>query len=247
MEGGVCSVVYRIAICDDEEDFIRLLAAQVSELLDEKGVEYDIAAFHSGESLLKHLTENSAGFDLFFLDVFMKEINGVDTAKAIRLTDDSSAIIFTTSSEQYVFSGYEVQALQYLVKPINPQALSAALTVDLKKRYENRYFVFKSRGATQKVPYDEIEYFESTLKSVKLVARQGTYEIYDQISGIESSLPKFSFCRCHRGFIINFRQVAKMTALSITTVSGTLIPIGKTYACSTSRAFLNYIGGNDNA
>ena len=80
VEGGVYSVVYRIAICDDEEDFIRLLAAQVSELLDEKGVEYDIVTFHSGELLLKHLTENSAGFDLFFLDVFMKEINGVDTA-----------------------------------------------------------------------------------------------------------------------------------------------------------------------
>ena len=89
-----------------------------------------------------------------------------------------------------MFFGYEVQALQYLVKPINPQALSAALTVDLKKRYENRYFIFKSRGAIQKVPYDEIEYFESTLKSVKLVARQGTYEIYDRISDLEQQPPK---------------------------------------------------------
>ncbi|KJS16960.1 MAG: hypothetical protein VR69_07260 [Peptococcaceae bacterium BRH_c4b] len=51
-------------------------------------------------------------------------------------------IIFTTASGQYVYTGYEVQALQYLLKPINRQALAAALLVDLKKRFENRYSVF---------------------------------------------------------------------------------------------------------
>ncbi|MHB1042487.1 MAG: LytR/AlgR family response regulator transcription factor [Eubacteriales bacterium] len=241
----MCNIVYRIAVCDDDESFVRLLTEQVSEILNARGVDYDIAAFPSGEALLNHINEKPAAFDLFLLDIFMKEINGVDTAKAIRCVNDSAAIIFTTSSEQYVFSGYEVQALQYLLKPIDRQALSAALTVDLKRRYENRYFVFKAGGGTQKVPYDEIEYLESTLKSIKLVAKQRTYEIYDQISNIEGILPKLSFCRCHRGFIINFRQVAKMTAQSITTVCGTLIPIGKTYSGSTNRAFLNYIGGSD--
>ena len=243
----MCNIVYRIAICDDEENFVRLLTDQVSEILKVRGIDFDIAAFSSGEALLSHIDEKSAAFDLFLLDIFMKEINGVDTAKAIRLVSDSAAIIFTTASEQYVFSGYEVQALQYLLKPINPQALSAALTVDLKRRYENRYFIFKTGGGTQKVPYDEIEYLESTLKSVRLVAKQGTYEIYDQISNIEGILPKLSFCRCHRGFIVNFRQVAKMTAQSITTLQGTLIPIGKTYSSSTNRAFLNYIGGSGEA
>lgn len=211
------------------------------------GVDFDIADFPSGEALLSHISEKSVCFDMFFLDIFMKEINGVDTAKVIRLTNDSAAIIFTTASEQYVFSGYEVQALQYLLKPINRQALSAALMVDLKRRYENRYFVFKSGGMTQKAPYDDMEYLESTLKSVKLVTKQGVYEIYDQISNIESSLPKLSFCRCHRGFIVNFKQVSKMNAQSLTTVRGTVIPIGKTYAKAVNRAFLNYIGSSDEA
>lgn len=243
-EREVSNILYRIAICDDDESFVRLLTDQVSELLSVRGVEFDIAAFPSGEALLNHIKEKSATFDLFLLDIYMKEINGVDTAKTIRLMSDAAAIIFTTSSEQHVFSGYEVQALQYLLKPVSLQALTAALTVDLKKRYENRYFVFKAGGGTQKVPYDEIEYLESTMKSVKLVAKQGVYEMYDQISNLENILPKLNFCRCHRGFIINFRQVAKMTAQSITTVRGMFIPIGKTYSDSTSRAFLNYIGGS---
>jgi Response regulator of the LytR/AlgR family len=243
----MCNIVYRIAICDDEEDFICLLGEQVSGVLNEKGVDFEITAFSSGEALLRYINEKSAAFDLFLLDIYMKEINGIDTAKAIRLTNNSSAIIFTTASEQHILSGYEVQALQYLLKPINRKALSAALTVDLKRRYENRYFVFRSGGMTQKVPYEDIEYLESTLKTVKLVSRQGTFIIYDQISNIERVLPKLCFCRCHRGFIINLRQVSKLNVQSIVTVCGTSVPIGKTYAAATNRALLNYISGGDEA
>lgn len=192
--------------------------------------------------LLNCIKEGKDSFDLFLLDIFMKEVNGIDVAKSIRLTNDSAGIIFITSSEQYVFSGYEVQALQYLLKPINSKALSSAIMFDLKRRYENKYFVFKTRGIAQKVPFDDIEYMESTLKSTKMVTKQGVYEIYEKISNIEEILPKLNFCRCHRGFIINFRQVSKISAQSIITISGTLIPIGKTYAKVTNSAFLNYIG-----
>lgn len=172
----------------------------------------------------------------------MKEINGIDTAKAIRRTNDSTAIIFTTASEQYVLSGYEVQALQYLLKPIDKRALSVALMIDLKRRFENWYFVFKSNGMTYKVHYDEIEYFESVAKLVRLITKGKVYEIYARISDIEESLPKTNFCRCHRGFIVNWKEVAKMNAQFITTISGHVVPIGKTYAKDTNRAFLNYIG-----
>jgi DNA-binding LytR/AlgR family response regulator len=237
-------IIYKVAICDDEEGFVVAFQNQVTEILKNNGIAFDITAFPSGEALLSHLNEKSADFDIFFLDIFMKEINGIATAKAIRSSNDSAAIIFTTASEQYVYSGYEVQALQYLLKPINNQTLSAALKVDLKRRFENRCFVFKSGGMTQKVPYDEIEYFESSLKSVKLVAKQGIYEIYTKISDIEEGLPKLIFCRCHRGFIINLKQVSKINAQSLTIVHGIVVPIGKTYAKATSRAFLNYIGGD---
>lgn len=242
-EKGVCEITYRVAICDDDGESVRTLTEQVSEILKSKGVCFEISAFSSGEELLAYIDGEAASFHLYLLDIFMKEINGVDTARAIRRTSESAAIIFTTASERYVFSGYEVQALQYLMKPVSLQALSAALTVDLKRLYENRYFVFKTGGMTQKVLYDDVEYLESTLKSVKLVAKQGAYEIYDQISSVENVLPRVSFCRCHRGFIINFRQVSKMNARFITTVSGNEIPIGKTYAAAVSSAFLNFIGG----
>jgi DNA-binding LytR/AlgR family response regulator len=243
----VVNILYKIAICDDDKDFVRLLREQVSDVLNHAGVDFNISAFFSGEELLHHIDEKSAEFDLYLLDIYMKEINGMDAAKAIRRKSRDAAIIFTTSSEQHVLSGYEVQALQYLMKPIDPLKLSAAMTTDMKRRFENRNYVFKTGGMTQKVAYEEIEYFESALKSVRLKTNNGVYEIYTKISDVESSLPALSFCRCHRGFIVNFKHVLKMNAQSLITTSGAEIPIGKTYAASTNRAFLNYIGGNDNA
>lgn len=238
-------MAYRVAICDDEGDFVALLREQVAEVLSDSGVEFQIGVFASGEALLTHISETAATFDLFLLDIFMKEVSGIDTAKAIRRTNDSAAIIFTTASDRYVFSGYEVQALQYLLKPIDRQALSTALLVDLKRRFENWCFVFRSEGMTQRVPYDDIEYLESALKSIKLVTRHETHRVYGKISDVERTLPGMYFCRCHRGFIVNLKQVSKMNAQSLTTLSGTVIPIGKTYAKATSHAFLNYIGGTE--
>ncbi len=236
-------MLYKIAICDDDQDFVQKLHIQVSQMLKSRGITYEIDVFSSGEALLDALSKPETVYDLYFLDIYMNELNGIDTAKAIRSDKDSAAIIFTTSSERHVFSGYEVQALQYLLKPVNEQALATALTIDLKRRYKNRYLVFKSAGMTQKVPYEEIEYIESMLKSVRLVTVNGSYESGGLISGMESMLPKLSFFRCHRGFIVNFRHVSRLNAQSIITTSGTHIPIGKTYAHATNRAFLNYIGG----
>ncbi len=62
-------MLYKIAICDDEEDFVAVLQDQVSEILQSSGVAFDIAAFPSGEALLNHISEKSADFDLIFLDI----------------------------------------------------------------------------------------------------------------------------------------------------------------------------------
>ncbi len=235
-------MTYKIAICDDEEEFVASLREQVTKILQNSGISFDIESFSSGEELLSYIRKNSVEFDLIFMDIFMKEINGIDAAKDIRLTNDSTAIIFTTSSSQHILAGYEVQALQYLLKPIDGQALEVALDIDLKRRFQNQYFVFKSGGMTVKVPFEEIEYIESMIKSVKLVTKQSNYVIRTGITEIEHRLPQKWFCRSHRGFIINLQHISKMSTQNLTTISGTELPIGKTYARNLKRAFLDYIG-----
>lgn len=239
----MCAILYKIAICDDDEDFARRLEKEVVHILQERNIAFAIHLFSSGEMLVEDLNKNNEGYDVYFLDIYMKEMNGLDTARAIRRTSHNAAIIMTTSSEKHVFFGYEVQALQYLIKPIDIKTLTSALTVDLKRRYENRFLVFKSAGIIKKVPYDEIQYFESMVKTVRIVSTNGTLEFLGLISDLENTLPKLSFFRCHRGFIINFKYISQISANTIVTSNGAHIPIGKTYARAVSRAFLDFISG----
>ena len=237
--------MYEIAICDDDQEAIFSLEHQIAAILSDLGIQYHIVTFSSGEDLLQYMNENSTDFAMIFLDIVMKEKNGIDTAKAIRRINDKTGIIFTTFSDQYVFTGYEVHALQYLLKPINPTMLAEALSFDMKRRLVNQYFVFRSSAVTHKVPYDDIEYFESALKLVKVVTKQGDYHFYAQLSNIETSLPKPFYCRCHRAFIVNLKKVAAINSYSITTASGHTIPIGKLYAKPVSQAFLRYMADNE--
>lgn len=238
---------YNIAICDDDQAFVFSLREQICRILENSDTDYNITEFFSAETLLQYVQANTDYIDLIFLDIFMQSINGVDAARIIRQNNDAVAIIFISSSDQHVFSGYEVQALQYLLKPVNFESLSKALLHDLKKRFAGHSLVFKASGMTCQVPFENIEYIESMLKSVKLVEKNGVHEIYIKISDLENSLPRESFCRCHRSFIVNFKHVAGMNAQSLTIVSGASIPIGKTYTKTVNRAFLNYIGGNAEA
>lgn len=234
--------MYRVAICDDDQNAIHVLAEHITVILQNLSIEHEIISFVAGEDLLYHMDNAAAPFDIAFLDIITERLNGIETAKAIRRMSDTTAIIFTTVSDQFVLSGYAVQALQYLLKPVDPSLLAAALMYDVKKRLGDQYFVFKVNAVTQRVRYDDIVYLESMLKMLKLVSTQGTHNFYALLSDVENNLPA-SFFRCHRGFIVNFRQVAAINSQSITTFTGHVVPIGRTYAKETNRAFLRYMAG----
>ena len=235
--------MYSIAICDDDQTAATVLADQVTAILRLHQIEHEIITFAAGEDLLYHMGNAAVAFDMAFLDIITERLNGIETAKAIRRTNDTTAIIFTTVSDQFVLSGYAVQALQYLLKPVDPSLLAAALMYDVKKRLGDQYFVFKVNAVTQRVRYDDIVYLESMLKMLKLVTMQSTHNFYALLSEVENSLPA-SFFRCHRGFIVNFRQVAAINNQTITTFTGHVVPIGRTYAKETNRAFLRYMAGS---
>lgn len=107
----------KLAICDDEIVFRK----QLIESIDKYYKNYsnlDIYEFSSGEELLESY-DSGAVYDIVFLDIEMKDINGLDTAKIIRKYRRNEIIVFLTSHTKYAIDGYEVNALRFLEKPIN--------------------------------------------------------------------------------------------------------------------------------
>ena len=132
----------RVAICDDEEIFIKELRKCLNKYIEETGKEISIVEFKDGKDLLKNYKTD---LDLIFLDIKMEKLDGLKTAEEIRKIDSTVGIIFLTSLSQYVWKGYEYGAVNYLLKPIKYGRLKMELDRFFKyiKEKKNHILVFQ--------------------------------------------------------------------------------------------------------
>ena len=104
-----------IAICDDEKKLRLDLRHVIEKELALDGVEFGLTEYESGEALLRGIRERNA--DIIFLDIEMGGMNGMEAARTLRKNGQPAVIIFVTSYPDFVFHGYEVRALNYILKP----------------------------------------------------------------------------------------------------------------------------------
>lgn len=120
-----------IAVCDDEMLDCCNMAKDIKDILEEIGIPYIVRQFQSGRDLLNAI-EN---FDIIFLDIMMCGINGMKTAQLLRDKAFDKILIFISASRNYVFEAYDVEAFQYLVKPVEHCKLKRVLQKAVKKLY----------------------------------------------------------------------------------------------------------------
>lgn len=155
--------------------------------------------------------------DLLFLDIQMPEISGIDF---LRTLEDPPAVIFTTAYRDYAIEGFELSALDYLVKPISFQrflkAANKALSFFEMQRQQqvstsiapkNDYFFIKSDGQFIKIWLDEVLYFESEKDYVFIYTQQKRYLTLISLKQLEKELPEDRFLRVHRSFIVALDKI----------------------------------------
>lgn len=166
----------RIALCDDEQEARDSLRFQLEKSMYE-GDEEIVYEFTSGETALRWLNKHPGEVDLLFLDVEMKDLNGMETAEEIRKFDKELLIVFVTGYSEYVFDGYRTGALDYVLKPAKEeqirQVLSRAREHFFQKREKN--FVFQNQDGTFRMPLDKILYFYSDRRQVGVVTEKEEY------------------------------------------------------------------------
>ncbi len=189
--------VYRIAVCDD----VAIERSILCVLLHECNDEQIIYQFESGEELLR----SQETFDIAFLDIFMNGMTGMDTARALQKRGVDTPIVFLTASPYFAVESYEINAFDYIVKPLQPERLKLVWDRFLKEYKKNqRYFVINYPGKTAKLAFDQIEFIESDRHYISVNLADGTtLRFQGKLDSIEEQFNDPRFLRCHQSFLIN--------------------------------------------
>ena len=196
--------VLQIAVCDDEIIECCNMAKKIKDILEEMKIPCIIRQFQSGGELL-HAPEH---FDIVFLDIIMRDLNGLKTAQIFREKFDR-ILIFMSSSREYVFEAYDVEAFQYLLKPVEDGKLKSVLQkAVLKTESRSQEFIIVSRERQKKKLFlDDIYYFEIQGRVVYVHGPEGIFTYYEQIGELENKLRDKGFFRCHKSYLINLKYV----------------------------------------
>ncbi|EOT44550.1 LytR/AlgR family response regulator transcription factor [Enterococcus columbae] len=193
----------KIAVCDDNQEFTNYFEEIIEEIYPNN--QFSIDVFNSPIRLVNVMKNNN--YDIFFLDVEMPEMNGVDLAKQIRDFDVKSFIIYLTSYSQYMKEVFKVNTFDYLLKPINKQELVSTLERIIKiVNASFTYFKYRKGGNLYQVPFSNIIYLEKNGRYTILHGSSIEEKFIMTTDELISQLDE-SFIQVHKSFIINSRYI----------------------------------------
>lgn len=203
----------KIAICDDSPVFCQQLIDLIRQEQQETE-QYEIQTFHNGEMLLRQYKEQHP-FDLIFLDIEMGQgLSGMETAMKIRQQDQDVMLVFVTAHASFVFDAFDVQAMQYFVKPIEPQQFQRLFQRCRRRYYDEEYrlpFRIRSEKGQEEwllLMVKDILYIESYLRKLQVHTVYGrSFEVAGKISEMEQQLSAHGFIRTHKSYLINLRYL----------------------------------------
>ncbi len=233
----------RIAICDDNPDFLRRTKALLDRW-DTPAEVRTVELFDNGDALLQ--AHAAAPFDILLLDVVMPLLSGMETAREIRQQDKSVKIVFLTSSADFAVESYSVKASNYLMKPLEPARLYECLEDLARELRENaRCITVKSATAIHRLEIGRIEYIEAQNKHVLFTLTDGSSLLsVEPLYTYEKQLfLSDGFFKCSRSYIVNLHRIMTYTLKEITMRSGARIPIARSCHKAFEAAYFGLLFG----
>ena len=223
----------RIGICDDNQDARMALCAELEGLLDARGAEYRCFEFSSGGGLLAWLEKHPGELDLVFLDIEMPGVDGMETARRLRQRDEGLQLVFVTGYSDYVYDGYSVGALGYLLKPPKRHQLDGILSRARSALGRDAVLSFLccSGETSYRVLRKDILYFRSDKRQISCVTAAKTYTFYGKLDDVEAQLQDESFVRIHQSYLVHAPAVERIDGGELS-AGGATLPISR--ACRSS-------------
>jgi DNA-binding LytR/AlgR family response regulator len=230
--------MYKVALVEDEKIFSATQEKICRGILEKLNIVYDITVFDNSGDFIKAFSQGQKRFDLLLLDIVMDGANGMDIAKMIREIDKEAVIIFITSSSEYVFNGYDVGALHYLLKPVDETLLEKLITTAYKNKSQSPFIIIKSGTQNQRISIKDIIALETVGRKVEITLTDKVFYYNDKLADLLNELPKEKFIRCHQSFAVNIDNIREINRFDASAVNGKKIPISRAYLKDVQTAFL---------
>ena len=231
----------RIALVEDEAEVRAQLQGYVQRHTRQYGTEFAVTEFADGMELLD---DYRPVYDILFLDVEMKHLDGMETARRVRELDKDVIIVFITNMAQYAIGGYAVGALDYVLKPVPYFAFSQQLlkaVTRLEKRAK-RYLTVPVEGGLRRLDTASIYYLESEGHRVHFYTDEGDFSAPGALKTFEEKLAACPFARCNSGYLVNLAQVRELRQSTVQ-VGPCELQVSRPKRKAFLAALTDYIGG----
>lgn len=229
----------RIAICDDEKHMSDHIRAMASDFFRKKNREIQLRTFSSGEELLSY----DGQIDILFLDIQMKGMDGIETARKLRDSKFRGFLIFITVLKEMVFQSFEVQAYDYLVKPVEEKQFEKTmerLYTSMQNASEDSLLVQKGYEG-RIIREEEIVFCEIIDRKIYLNLASGeVVDYYERIENLETKLGSHFF-RCHRSYLINLKHLKGYKNGTACMDNGKEVPVSRLRSKEFSSVVLQYM------
>jgi DNA-binding LytR/AlgR family response regulator len=234
----------QIAICDDEKAILDEVSGYIKGYAENKSdLDLEVFRFDSARTLISTL-EDGKSFDIFVLDVYIGDEMGTALAKNIRRRGIDSPIIFLTTSIEHAPQGYETGTLRYLIKPLEPEKFYEAMDAALlqAEKLQSKLIRFKTENGIESINANNIMYSEAhdhyqyiTLDNGQLIkVRMTVSELYAMLAKNDG------FFRLGSAYIINLRNIKKLTSSEIVLYNNKTIPIPRGKHAELKKVFWNF-------
>lgn len=230
-----------IAIVEDDKKTRACLQRYLEQYEKESDYEFNIRIFEDGIDIVN---DYRPVYDVILMDIQMKKMDGMTAAREIRKIDSEVILVFITNMVQYAVNGYAVNAIDYILKPVNYFTFvqhMKRIEIYLENKLKN-YLILNNSGGILKIDTNEIYYMESLGHYIHIHKKREVISVLETMKNMEQALSGSGFFRCNNGYLVNLAYVEKVdkyTAL----VGKDEIQISRPKKKAFMEALTDYLGG----